>query len=187
MRVFSALGLPGPVRSRLLGLQRGIPGARWVRGDDLHLTLGFYGQLDGDVVRSLNEALATLRFAQFSIDVQGVGHFGELRKAKAVWARVGRSEALTRLRTAVQRCAETAGIPVERRKFVPHITLARMRGETGHHLANFLAEHSMLSIPGVPVESVILYESLRGADGAFYRPVSIYPLDNGHPIETSIP
>lgn len=178
MRVFAALGFPAPVRARLLALQRGIPGARWVRGDDLHVTLGFFGELDGRAVRDLDEALTSLRAAPFSMDVQGVGHFGELRKARAVWAGVVRSEPLTRLRASVQRCAEIADIRVERRRFKPHVTLARLRGETGHHLANFLAEHSLLGISGIPVKEAILFESVFGGEGSVYRPVSVYPLSS---------
>lgn len=178
MRVFAALGFPAPVRARLLALQRGIPGARWVRGDDLHLTLGFFGELDGSAVRDLDEALASLRAEPFSMDIQGVGYFGELRKARTLWAGVVRSDPLARLRASVQRCAEIAGIRVERRRFRPHVTLARLRGETGHHLANFLAEHSLLCIPGIPVEEVALYESITGGEGSVYRPVCVYPLSS---------
>lgn len=176
MRVFVGIDLPGRTRARLAVLERGIPAARWVAPGNYHLTLAFIGEADAGLCRDIAAALGTLRDPPFAIELRGVGHFGPLRQARSLWAGVAPSEALERLQAAVRQRLRDAGCALPRKRFRPHVTLARLRGETGHHLANFLAEHSLLHIPDVPVTAVTLYESRLSAGGARYEALHSVPL-----------
>ena len=176
MRLFIGLSPPANVRARLAALARGIPGARWVAPENLHITLAFVGEVGGGAAREIAGSLETIRNPCFGIDIHGVGHFGEFRRARSVWAGVERSEPLDRLRMSVLRRLDRAGFPFERRRYRPHVTLARLRDEAGHHLANFLSEHGLLRISGVPVEAVTLFRSHLSAAGASYEACRHYPL-----------
>ena len=176
MRLFVGLELPDDIRGQLGKLRRGIPGARWLDPDQLHMTLAFIGDKDVLAARDIVDSLITLDPPTFLLEISGVGHFGSLRQARTVWAGVETSEPLLRLRKGVVRRLALADVAVERRKFHPHVTLARVRGETGHHLANFLAEHSLLRLPAFPVEAFTLFESHLRPEGAVYEVVEEFPL-----------
>ncbi len=176
MRLFVGLGLPEEIKAQLASLERGIRGARWLDSDRLHVTLVFIGEVDGAAARDIADSLETLRCPPFDVEISGVGHFGQLRRARTVWAGVAPSGPLKRLRKGVVRRLELADIAVERRRFHPHITLARIRGETGHHLANFLAEHSLMRLPFFTAEEFTLFESHLRPEGAVYEALAAYSL-----------
>ena len=58
MRLFVALDLPEDLRDRLTHLQQGVPAARWVPPENMHLTLRFIGEVDGHQARDIDAALA---------------------------------------------------------------------------------------------------------------------------------
>ncbi len=176
MRLFAGLELPEEVRGQLAALERGIPGARWLDPDQLHLTVAFVGEVDRRTAVDVSESLAELRIPSLEIEIAGVGHFGPLRRARTVWAGVSPTPPLLRLRKATLRRLEAAGAVVERRRYRPHVTLARIRGETGHHLANFLAERNLMRIPAFRAGALTLFESRLHRDGATYSALERYPL-----------
>src|SRR3546814_639172 len=94
IRLFTALSLPDAVRSRLAMLQSGVPGARWIRPENLHVTLRFIGEVDQHVAADLDAELARTVAPGFDLSLDGVGHFGPARKPTSLWAGIGRSEAL---------------------------------------------------------------------------------------------
>ena len=184
MRLFVGLSLPEDLRDTLAMLERGIPGARWIEADNYHVTLRFIGEAPEDRAEDLDSALGAVRAAPFALSLAGVGHFGALRKARSVWAGVeagveagaATGDPLARLRAGVESAAVRAGFPAEGRKFRPHVTLARIRGETGHHLANFLSEHGDFRAPPFAVRDFVLYESRLTRHGAMYSALRRYPL-----------
>ena len=176
VRLFVALGLPERIRLRLATLAVGIDGARWVPPENLHVTLRFIGEVAEDRAEDVDSALAAVRARPFALSLAGVGHFGKLRKARSVWAAVEANDLLNRLQASVESAVVRAGFPAEARKFRPHVTLARIKGETGHHVANFLSEHGDFRAPPFEVRDFILYESQLTRHGAMYRPLSRYGL-----------
>jgi 2'-5' RNA ligase len=72
-----------------------------------------------------------------------------------------------RLRRRIDACLAEAGVPAERRKFVPHVTLARFRQPPPEaRLAAYLQRHSLVRLPPFPVDSFGLYSSILRSDGA---------------------
>jgi len=176
LRLFVGLGLPEALRDTLSMLERGIPGARWIESDNYHVTLRFIGAAPEDRAEDIDSALGRVRAAPFALSLAGVGHFGKLRKARSVWAGVEANEPLNRLQAGVESAVVRAGFPAEARKFRPHVTLARIKGETGHHVANFLSEHGDFRAPPFEVRAFHLYESRLTRHGAMYRVLQSYPL-----------
>ena len=82
MRLFVAISLPDELRAQLGQLTNGLPGARWVNEESLHLTLRFLGELDGALATDVDEALAGLSMPAFDLDLAGVDHFAEGRKVR---------------------------------------------------------------------------------------------------------
>lgn len=181
LRLFVAIGLSEPVQLELASLERGIPGARWIPSDNLHLTLRFIGEVNEGLAEDAAAALAHVRAPAFEMTLAGAGHFGPLQKAHSVWVGVEPCPPLVRLRENVESALVRAGFRPEGRKFKPHVTLARIRGETGHHLANFLAEHSTFRHGPVTVASFSLFVSHLSRNGAIYEAAETYRLAGAPP------
>ena len=147
-RLFVAIALPDGVRERLAAVQGGLDGARWVDPENLHLTLRFVGEVDEGVAEDLASALAGLRALAFPLELVGIGHFEKRGRPSALWVGVAPNPALDRLYHRVEATARRAGLPLEGRKFMPHITLARCRGDVripglaGRHRARWRAERN---------------------------------------------
>ncbi|MCY4190957.1 MAG: RNA 2',3'-cyclic phosphodiesterase [Rhodospirillaceae bacterium] len=177
IRLFVGLKLPDDLRDVLSIMERGIPGARWVASDNFHVTLRFIGDVAEHEAEDIDSSLRAIRARNFPLTLTGVGHFGKLRSARSIWTGVHANPALKHLQAKVESAIVRAGFATEKRRFKPHVTLARIKGETGHHLANFLSEHGDFRAPPFPVTAFHLYQSHLGRNGAAYEMLCSYPLE----------
>ncbi|MGF1628888.1 MAG: RNA 2',3'-cyclic phosphodiesterase [Kiloniellaceae bacterium] len=177
MRLFVALSLPEFLRSRLCGLCSGLPGARWVAPENMHLTLRFIGEVDGRDAEDIDAALTGIRFPRFPLILSGVGEFGGGRRLRSVWVGVENNEMLERLQAKVEQAVQRAGQSPERRKFKPHVTLARFKSHPGNRLESYFAERSLFRSEPFEVSEFTLYSSFLAHEGAIYAPEAVYPLD----------
>lgn len=179
-RLFAAIRPPAPVLDTLLDLETHLPGARWQDEDQLHLTLRFFGELAATQAEDLAEALAGVAAAPFALALRGVGHFESRSRfggrAHALWAGLAPSAALAALQRKVEGAARRAGLASESRKFLPHITLARLSRASGP-VVPFLAAHGALRGEPWPVDAFDLIESTLTPGGADYATVRRYRLD----------
>lgn len=178
MRLFIAITVPDAARERLAALANGLPGARWVNEDNLHLTLRFLGELDGGEAADVDTALAQISVPGFALGLEGISHFGEGRKLRALWAGVQPNPALMRLQAKIEQAVIRAGQPPEKRKFKPHVTLARFKSNPGgDKLQAYLSAHALFRSEPFAVDSFTLYSSFLSSSGAIYRPEASYPLE----------
>ncbi|MSP83329.1 MAG: RNA 2',3'-cyclic phosphodiesterase [Alphaproteobacteria bacterium] len=175
-RLFVAIALPDAVRQHLALLGGGVPGARWVAPETMHVTLRFIGEVDGIVEDDIAAALAEVYAEPFALTVSGVGDFEQGSKPKTIWAGVLEREVLTRLHEKIERQLALIGVREEGRKFHPHVTLARLRGAWRDRVAQFLAEHHGFVAAPFTVATFHLLSSHRGARGPVYRVEATYPL-----------
>lgn len=160
-RLFIALPVPEDVGDTLSALQEGVPDARWVPPESFHVTLCFAGDVQGGTMRDLEEELGDIAGPRFPVGIAGVEQFSSGKQPKALVALVDRSERLERLQQKVATVARNCGIEIDRRKFRPHVTLARFSNgaETGHHIAQFMASHSTFRAGPWLAEHFALYSS----------------------------
>jgi len=180
VRLFVAIDLPEEVKQRLEGLCSGVPGARWVRDRQFHLTLRFVGEVDGPGFRALAEALHAVRGNPFELSLRGVGHFPPRGAPRVLWAGVDGHEAVHELHRRVERIVRRCGHPPEPRKFMPHITLARLRGAPEARVLSFLREHIALQTEPFVVDSVQLFRSTLAGEGSIHTVEDSYPLFDAH-------
>ena len=174
-RLFVAIRPPAAVMDALIDTTDGIDGARWQSEDQMHLTLRFVGEVERPLANDLAEALAAVRAPSFTLQVAGTGHFERKGRPHTVWASVLPSPGLDLLQGRVERACQSVGLPRETRKFVPHVTLARLSGGAGP-IAPWLADTGTLQVPEWQVDGFTLYESHLGKAGALYQPAADYPL-----------
>ena len=168
IRTFIGLDLPDDVVDDLLELQMGLPGVHWVEPEDLHLTLAFLGDVDGGTFDALASMVESLREEPFPVTISGVGQFPLRGEPRSLWAGVSESTQLLRLQRHVGRRCDALGAEPERRRFHPHITLARLDGARDLDLRAFHQAHSTLAVEPFLAESVSLWSSVLHPDGARY-------------------
>lgn len=176
MRLFVALPLPEELRDRLAALAHGIPTARWLPAENLHLTLRFIGEVDGRQARDVDAALAQLRMPCFPVVLAGIDYFGNSGKARALWVGVDPNPELERLQAKIEVAVQRAGLPPEGRKFKPHVTLARFKGNPGAKLQHFLTRNALFRGEPFEADEFVLYSSFLGRDGAIHTPEASYRL-----------
>ena len=174
-RLFVALSLPDDVALSLAPLQTGVPGARWQTREQLHLTLRFIGEIDGRDANAVHDALSTIDEPNFSIALHAVGQFGGKRPS-ALWAGVRPNDALTHLQKKIETALQRVGLPADRQRYVPHVTLARLRGTQQGHVIDYLTDHALYSSRPFTAGAFILYSSVLTSDGSIYRAEHAYLL-----------
>ncbi|CAN5317345.1 RNA 2',3'-cyclic phosphodiesterase [soil metagenome] len=169
IRLFAAIAVPSSVVEVLAPLQQGLRGARWRPPEALHITLRFFGDIDERTADDLDAELSAITAAPFDVALKGTGYFGEGKGMNAVWAGVEGNSALNNLAKRCEGAARQAGLKPEKRHYLPHLTLAYLRGALEPDLAVWLQASSLLAIDPFAVDRFGLYSSWQGARQSSYR------------------
>lgn len=188
-RLFSALELPIELREQLddvlARFRESTPrrGVRWVRSNNIHVTLKFYGAVDADLVPQLEAGL--VRAAQtaepIALTVQGLGVFPNPARPQVIWVGLqGDRDPLQRLAAVVEQEATALGFPPEAREYTPHLTLGRVRPQLsveGHDQVMKLLEQADVQALGEfrPEHLSLMASELRPG-GSVYQCLFSTPL-----------
>ena len=175
-RLFVAIDLPEEIVAQLQGICYGVPGARWVQAEQMHLTLRFIGEVDGGVFQDIKEGLASVRAEGFFLQVKGLGLFPPRKTPKVLWAGIAPVEQVSALRNRIENSLVGLGLEPEGRKFSPHITLARLHDTPIPRMGRFLAGNNLFATEPFPVSEFHLYSSELTSKGAFHTLEASYPL-----------
>jgi len=176
IRLFIAIDIPEAIRMEVEGMGRSIPKARPVPADQLHLTLKFIGEIEGSRLLDVHDALQEISLPRFALFLKGVGTFPPRGTPRILWTGVQPIDKIAALRNAIERTLAAIDIPRERKKYTPHITLARLRNCPIHPLQQFLAGNAFLQSTEFTVENFHLYSSRLTPKGALHTIESSYPL-----------
>ena len=176
MRLFVALELPDALRRQLALMTGGLPAARWVPPENYHLTLRFIGETPAWQAEEIDHALAGVRAAPFTLTLVGAGLFAKGGRGTALWAGVERTTALDHLRAKIETAMQRIGLEPERRRFAPHVTLARVDAVPQPRLAAHLRAHGLFRAAPVTIAHFTLFSSLLGKERAVYVAEAEYPL-----------
>jgi 2'-5' RNA ligase len=174
-RLFTGLELPEAVVGQLALARGGVVGARWMEPEDYHITLRFIGDVDGAAARDIAETLGDIRRPMTPVRFEGLSSFGG-GKPRAIVARVKAKQALIDLQAEQERRLRRIGLEPETRKFLPHVTLARLRGAGARAVADYLATRGALIAESFVAERFVLYSARDGSGGGPYVVEAAYPL-----------
>ncbi len=175
-RLFIAVDLPDTIKKNLGSMFFGIPGARWVSIDQMHLTVRFIGDVDGALFLDIKNVLEEVNIQPFNIQLKGMGHFPPRGAPRVIWVGLEKSEHLQRLRKKIDGTLLKVGVTPEKRKFSPHITLARLKNTPPQKVANFLSGNGLFSQDPFQVEDFKIYSSILTPKGAIHEVEKVYPL-----------
>ena len=176
IRLFVGLGFEPDLTERMAQLQHGLPGARWVERNNLHLTLRFIGEVDEDLAEEIHHGLGSLAEPPFALTLTGLGLFGDRHRAHTMWLGVACSDFLSRLASRVDGAIVQAGARPEPRKFNPHVTLGRLKDTPPGRLQDFVDAAGHFREEHVAVERFSLFRSTLGRQGAQYDALAHYRL-----------
>jgi 2'-5' RNA ligase len=176
-RLFVAIDLPEQVKKKIAGIvHRGLAGARWVPEEHLHLTLRFIGDADDRVFQEIKRGLARVSGAPFSLSLKGIGHFPPRGGPRVLWVGVEGAVELSALQERIEKEIVTIGIEAERRRFSPHITVARLKDIPHGKVEQLEEKNREFSAGPFPVDEFYLYSSVLTGEGAIHKRESIYRL-----------
>lgn len=174
-RLFTALEIPRDAALSLSLLRGGLPGARWIDTENYHLTLRFFGDVEGHVADEIAAALDRVQRPAFSLTLSGVGAFGS-KKPHALWAGVQPSPGLTALQADIDRLVLRLGLPADARKFTPHVTLARLKNTDSAAVAFWLSSRGNFLAPPFRPSRFVLMSSRDSVGGGPYVIEEAWPL-----------
>ncbi|MCU0609372.1 MAG: RNA 2',3'-cyclic phosphodiesterase [Chitinispirillaceae bacterium] len=179
-RLFIAIDFPERIIDDIMDTYMAIPGARWEPREQLHLTLRFIGEVPGDTFTRVEHALRSVRGPSFSLAVKSVGFFPLRGIPEILWAGISENEELLRLQARIERAVIGAGIEPDRRKFHPHITLARLHETSPAKTAQFITAHSLFMTETFEVSGFQLYSSVLLKEGAHHTVEERFRLVSRH-------
>jgi 2'-5' RNA ligase len=189
IRAFIAIELPKVTRDALADLQARlnphVPGGsvRWVKPDNIHVTLKFLGQVPtaqiDSITAALRHALAGVHI--FPFEVMHAGCFPDLRRPRVVWVGVDEpTGSLHNLQRAVESAIAPLGYPTEPRAFQPHLTLGRAARDLKpgdlHKLGEAIGAAKVGLLGHVHAGEVVLFESDLTSGGPLYAVLARVPL-----------
>lgn len=184
MRCFVAIALPPSVKALLVrvqdALRRADADVKWVEEENLHLSLKFLGDLEEEALSRLKGVLSVeaLRWPAMSLSYAGIGTFPERGEPRVVWAGCGGDvEKLAALAGAVERSAEQVGVPRERKPFVAHLTVGRVRsGRNVKRLLSAISSQREVPLGRDDVKEFVLYQSTLTDQGPVYERIADFGL-----------
>jgi 2'-5' RNA ligase len=181
MRLFVALEIPSEVRKNLASLIESLravsPQTRWVRPENLHVTLKFIGEVPEAKLSVIRGALASVRSEQpVTLDFRGLGFFPNEKHPRVFWAGIEASPDLKTLAAEIDGATEKLGIPREQRPFSPHLTVARFEPpRLPEKLRAAIQENAGREFGSLRTTQFHLIESKLKSSGAEYTTVESFP------------
>jgi RNA 2',3'-cyclic 3'-phosphodiesterase len=186
VRLFVALQIPDSIRNdygkviddlRRFDAKAAPKKPKWVRPENLHVTLKFIGHTNPAKLDSIRETLAKVRSPQeVHLHFRNIGFFPSAKRPRVIWGGVEASENLALLAQAVDEQMATLGFPAEERAFTPHLTLARLDPPgIAQELRTVIEKQATRDFGELQTSEFHLIESKLKPSGAEYTTLRSFP------------
>ncbi len=180
IRLFLAIELPEQARKRLFNIAHQLPHAREVPQHQIHLTLKFIGDQQRNNLQKIANTLLQFSFPPFDLTIHGVGIFNRQNIPAVIWAGITPSHELCTLHRTIETFLAPF-IPAEKRRFTPHITLARTQKKFSPQTAEtFFMQYKNFTLPPFSVKHFTLFESRLSHYGATHIEQARFELIKKH-------
>jgi 2'-5' RNA ligase len=147
IRLFIALKIPDEVKNYLLDVCHEISESselfKWEKPEKIHLTLKFIGEVEEELVSSIAKEIAFVEeYNSFNFNVTKFGFFFRNDVPSILWTGLQTDESINKLVEQLNERLSIFSIPVERRKFKPHLTMLRLKKNPGNNFISKFKEHS---------------------------------------------
>jgi len=183
LRSFIAIELPDSAQSALSDFQKELKktgaAVRWVKPENIHLTLKFLGNVEEKSVDSIVRIIKGTcnKFEPFSLEMKGAGVFPNFKAPRVIWVGVNGGKAVAGIQNQIENELIPLGFDKEKRTFTPHVTIGRFKSSQGRKpLKEKIDLFKENSFGVIDVTSVSLMRSDLGPAGARYTPLAEVPL-----------
>jgi 2'-5' RNA ligase len=177
MRTFIAIELPEEIKDALAKLQDKLKDSqadvKWVKPENIHLTLKFTGEIDDEQLTELTKILEKTagNNSSFQIRLSSVGVFPKINFPRVIWVGMGKGGNETKaIAEDLEERISLIGIPKEKRPFSCHITIGRVRSSLNRDkLVNSLKAVDSLERKEFTVKKITLFKSTLTPKGPAYE------------------
>ncbi len=151
---------------------------KWVRPENLHITLKFLGDINEESIDTIAQKLSELSANHwaFQVELKTIGAFPNLKRPNALWIGITKTTALEALHRGIEEGMSTAGFKKEDRPFTPHLTIARVKGMRDYHgLYEKLKALSDKDFGVCDTAEIVLMKSDLMPGGAKYMRLKSFP------------
>lgn len=159
----------------------GLQEIRWMRAENLHITLKFLGDTAVEKITKLKEKmnLVCATMQPFELSFQKLGVFPGWTNPRILWLGFERSSSLQNLAEKIGTACNELGFEADKRPFSPHLTIGRFNQNFPYQNSDLLREKCnqlQMHIPKEKVAKIHLYRSILKPSGAEYSRIHTSPL-----------
>jgi len=184
MRVFIAVELTESIKEELAQLQESLRGTgdkiKWVDSSLIHLTLKFLGEIREEGLKKVLQASREVaaKFASFKIKIKGTGVFPDSPSPRVIWVGIeGGENNLETLARQLEEELARQGFVKERRKWVPHLTLGRVKVlKKKGKLRDLVLKYKGIEGGEMEIRNISVIESRLTPKGSIYTLLERIPL-----------
>ncbi len=184
IRTFIAIELSSEMQSKLAAVQQMLKKSeaqvKWVRPENIHLTLKFLGYVSESQLKDVFEAVnkSIKQIAPFPLSFFGLGAFPNLNNPRVVWVGVNEGrEILSRINRKLEGFLKGNGFPAEERKYFSHLTLGRVKSSQNKaQLIELVKSGKDCPVGSMEVKKITVMRSILKSGGPEYRPLHVSKL-----------
>lgn len=173
MRTFISIDLPFSIKKKISQIQENLKKCdlafKWVKSDNIHLTLKFLGEVEAEKLEQIKKILTktSRSFKTFQVNLESFGFFPNAKKPRVFFISTNHQELLKSIADKLEEELTILGFEKEGR-FKSHITLARIKDKQNLKCLKKELENIKLE-EKFAVEEIILYKSTLTPEGAFHE------------------
>jgi len=189
MRLFIAVPLPEPIKkqltvlsAKLKSLSSGLP-IKWVKQENVHLTLKFLGDTDEQTASLIKPEIKSIsgKFHSLYCKMGGLGAFPHIDRPRVFWVGLNSEDELTALKrfvTEIDQRMSSLGFQPETKPFSPHLTLGRVKVAKGKQPEQTRQEFASLADQirttrvdptEFVLDRIVLFQSILKPNGPVYE------------------
>ncbi|KKR92088.1 MAG: 2'-5' RNA ligase [Parcubacteria group bacterium GW2011_GWC1_43_11] len=182
-RLFTAITLPEAVSLEIARLQKDLDRLKLpvVWDNTFHLTLNFLGQVTDSDTGTIKNLISdtTKNFYSFTLQLLYLDTLYSRHDPTILYLTLAKSDDLIQLQASLS--SSFSSITPQPRKFLPHITIGKFKRTdpvTTKHFIDLVSDFATPEFSEIPVDKIILYESLPSKVGTTYRQISQFMLQS---------
>ena len=145
-----------------------------------HITVKFFGQVESSIVESLTKSFMSInQLNAVNYHIDKIGTFSNKNNPSVIWAGLKCSEEpFAKIINSINELSLLFGFHPEKRNFVPHLTLARIKNNAKlpAELKNYLNSKIEVKFSSGQFNELILFESVLQKTGPEYKKLGVIKL-----------